>query len=315
MVPTGVTSVDATISCNKSGLLKRSSNPAAMSILLTGLVGGETCSPSVATSNQFGSSASSSVGDIKISATRLDQPTITTVDVSVPTKATVRWTSPSGAENIEFIVKCPDMSDYTFSSSTQYNARTITGGEGGTTCTVVARAVNSSTVSDYTNAYSFTFRGSAPTSAPQGVSIIAGIKNVIVQWDSVPNATDIIIDLICSKTGRQNLTTSASTKSISFNASPGDSCYATLAAANPWGTSSNKANTKSVSLTGGAADSKVTTQAPAKKAPSKAPKKTVTPSKTKTSLICIKGTQQQTITAVSPKCPTGWFKKPTITKQ
>jgi hypothetical protein len=96
-----------------------------------------------------------------------------------------------------------------------------------------------------------TVRGVSPISPAISAASLSGNDVVVTVTNIDLTATEIQVDLTCSRSGGRALTVSAKSPSVNFGPiSTGDSCYASATAKNLWGSGPRGTNSNSVSLNG-----------------------------------------------------------------
>lgn len=96
-----------------------------------------------------------------------------------------------------------------------------------------------------------TVRGIAPILPPLAAASLSS-NNVVVAVSNIDqNATEVSVELICTKSGNRTIATTPKSPSINFGIiAPGDLCYAVATSKNLWGSAPRGSNSNSVSLYG-----------------------------------------------------------------
>jgi hypothetical protein len=96
-----------------------------------------------------------------------------------------------------------------------------------------------------------TVRGISPITPAVSVASLSGSDLLVTVSNVDVNASEILVELTCSKSGTKSLTTSAKIPNVNFGAiTTGDSCYANATARNLWGSAPRGANSNPVGLNG-----------------------------------------------------------------
>lgn len=339
-IPSGATSIDATLSCQKAGQLTRTLSTSERSTTFSGLTAGDVCTPTMGASNQWGSSQRSSFSSVTIRGNAPATPRITQLTADNPEEFSIYLDIPSDASSLDLTIRCDSSGTETFSNiGVTTSVKTIKEVQAGDRCYAAVAAKNTwgtSSISAFTGPVSI--KGKAPTQAPSGVSITAGTEQITIRWSNAPSDALVEVTAYCSASGTKKAVVNSNQYSYAFPAIGGESCYATLASKNDWGispqssrsisalvakrasasnnsTSNNSSNGSSNTSkpSGSSSSNNSTAKKPSNTAAKPAPNKNQG-SATKKSLICIKGSQSRTITGANPTCPAGWVKKPTISK-
>jgi hypothetical protein len=258
-------------------------------------------------------------------------PSISNIDLLTPQQVIVNYLVPSGATTIDLYLRCSQAGTNTLLNlPSSRTSATFTNAIAGDRCSVSAQAKNEWGASSESSATSqFTIQGQRPDS-PSSAEIKSDVEVVRLTWNNGSGATQTQITLECTKSGTRSFLINTPDRTHLVGALGGELCSAVLISKNQWGESRNGIRTSSVVV-----ESKPVTRPPgnttiatpkptnpiinpAPKATKKAPvPKVEAPTSTgkKSSIICIKGGAQRAITAIKPKCPKGWIKKPEVVKK
>jgi hypothetical protein len=270
-------------------------------------------------SNKWGTSLVTTNSALSVKGNAPTKPDAPGIAIDTPLELVINFFAPIDAELVDIYISCRVIGDRTFSDIAATATRQIfAGAKAGDTCYAAVVAKNEwGSSAKSTFAGPVTIQGKSPSQMPSGLNVSAGVAAFEVTWTDGPDES-VEITAYCSASGTKKAVVSSNARQYIFKASAGETCSASLASKNQYGLSSSTQRSKSVVIP------KV------QNSPSKSPSKvTVTPKATAepkatasskpntktTSLICIKGSQVKTFTGVNPTCPSGWVKKPTISKQ
>jgi hypothetical protein len=270
-------------------------------------------------SNKWGTSLVTTNSALSVKGNAPTKPDAPGIAIDTPLELVINFFAPIDAEFVDIYISCRVIGDRTFSDIAATATRQIfTGAKAGDTCYAAVVAKNEwGSSAKSTFAGPVTIQGKSPSQLPSGLNVSAGVAAFEVTWTDGPDES-VEITAYCSASGTKKAVVNSNARQYIFKASAGETCSASLASKNQYGLSSSTPRSKSVVIP------KV------QNSPSKTPSKvTVTPKATAepkatasskpntqtTSLICIKGSQVKTFTGVNPTCPSGWVKKPTISKQ
>jgi hypothetical protein len=318
-VPTGATIVEARLNCQKLGQIAKTLTSSDRSTVFSDLTPNDSCVPSMWVSNKWGTSLVTTNSALSVKGNAPTKPDAPGIAIDTPLELVINFFAPIDTELVDIYISCRVIGDRTFSDIAATATRQIfTGAKAGDTCYAAVVAKNEwGSSAKSTFAGPVTIQGKSPSQMPSGLNVSAGVAAFEVTWTDGPDES-VEITAYCSTSGTKKAVVNSNARQYIFKASAGETCSASLASKNQYGLSSSTPRSKSVVIP------KV------QNSPSKTPSKvTVTPKATAepkatasskpntktTSLICIKGSQVKTFTGVNPTCPSGWVKKPTISKQ
>jgi hypothetical protein len=330
--PANTSTVDLVLSCQSTGRITRSLSPNDRQAVISDLKPGEQCTPSITLTNQWGSSPTTTNPPVVIRGSSPSAPSISNIDLSTPQQVVVSYLIPTGAASIDLYLRCQQAgTNSLLGLPSSRTSATFTNAIAGDRCSLSAQAKNEWGTSAESSASSqFIIQGPRPE-APSDSEIKSDVEFVRINWNNGTGASQTQVTLECTKSGTRTFLVSVPTKTQAASALGGELCSAILISKNQWGESRNAIRTQSVLIQSKAVTqpSNPTIQVPkntASKPPAASnPPKVSTPNtkpgttttgnkKKKSSIVCIKGGAQQTVTAVKPKCPNGWIKKPEVVK-
>lgn len=280
------------------------------------------------TSNQWGASQKSSYAAVTVRGNSPSTPRITSILAEKPNEFRVNFAAPSDAESVDITVNCESFGKRVFSDITASNtSHVFSDAKAGDRCSAAVTAKNAwgkSNMSAF--AGPVLIKGKAPSESPSGVAISTSIGKFSVSWNDAPDASSVDITLICSVSGTRRVNVNASVNNYNFSAEAGETCYAQLVSKNDWGVASSPSRSNQAAIpkpvkTSPSNSSSNPNSSPKPNSSTATPKSVSSPTKppkatsgSMSSLVCIKGSQRKTVTALKPTCPAGWVKKPTISK-
>ena len=324
-VPIGATIVEARLNCQKLGELARTLTSSDRSTVFSDLTPNDSCVPTMWVSNKWGTSSKSTNSALNVKGTAPSKPDTPGITTEVPLELVINFFAPTGADLVDIYISCKIIGDRTFSDIAVTATRQIfAGAKAGDTCYAAIVAKNEwGSSAKSTFAGPVTVQGKSPSQIPSGLNVSAGVTAFEITWTDGPDES-VEITAYCSASGTRKVVVNSNARQYVFNASGGETCSASLASKNQYGLSSSTQRSKSVVIlkvqsSTSQSTSKVTATPKATVTPKATAKPKATssskPNTSTTSLICIKGSQVKTFSGVNPTCPSGWVKKPTISKQ
>ena len=323
--PANTNTVDLTLVCQSTGQITRSIAPSDRQAIISNLKPGEQCTPTLSLTNQWGSSVSTTNLAVTIRGLAPSSPTISNIDLSIAQQVVVAFTAPTGATSIDLFLRCSQAGNSSLLAiPISRTSATFTNAIAGDRCNVLGQAKNewgASTNSAATN--QFIIQGALPDS-PSDLSINSDVEKVRVDWTNGSGALQTQVTLECSRSGTRTFTISTPNRTQMVSSIGGELCTAILVSLNQWGESKSSLKSSSIQVQSKptSAQGETTVTLPKNTTPTKP--STTKPSTTeKTSgitsgkylIVCIKGSAQKIVTALKPKCPTGWIKRPEVTKK
>jgi hypothetical protein len=337
--PTGATSVNLSLQCNKSGSLDKTFLPGALAGFFMGLTPGDVCSVRGSSANQWGTSATSTLNsNVVVFSKALTPPTISNVDVSIVGSAIIDFVAPKGAVQVKISLECSVSGiPNPYVVMANLGRLTINNLHPGESCNAQIASINASGTPSVAYEFDISPKGIAP-SAPTGISVVALSNRVDVVWNAATSDSYLSIQLVCNQSGTQRDELDSIQKRTTFAATAGESCYVLASEINDWG-ESPVVRTETVKIlkaystpTPRATVSPtptptVTTKATTKPSPTpvkstKSPGPMASKSPTATAaakltlvVTCTRGSLRKVLTTDSPKCPAGWKVKTVIPVQ
>ena len=285
--PVNTITVDLTLACQTSGQIMRSFAPSDQQAIIDDLMAGELCTPAITLTNQWGSSTSTANPAVTIRGAVPSAPTITDVNVSIAQQVVVTFIAPASATSVDLYLRCSKAGKSSLLAiPASRTTATFTNAIAGDRCSILAQAKNIwGTSADSADTNQFIIQGARPD-APTDLSFKSDVETIRVDWIIGAGAIQTQITLECSRSGKRTFKVNAPIRTQAASAFGGEFCTALLVSINQWGESTSSLKSSSI------------------KVQSKS-----------TSIVCVKGSAQRVVTAVNPKCPAGWTKRPAGVKK